>query len=218
LFWHQEYPVVHHADWIRLQLTESYPVPLVICDPDTVFWKSCEDWEFNERTLLAGYYVPRMWNDFACCVSVPRIHTSLMVFPDANDLRCALQGAYTEAWKKHGEYCPCDPFMGRVMFDEGKPLFWDCCANLYNMLQKVPKSVSHFGEEHKACYDHLNSASFYDVMRDRLETKNREGFIMAHDKWVKNPVPGLWPLVDEYYEQKRIEGWLRLPTEETFRL
>jgi hypothetical protein len=149
-----------------------------------------------------------MFNDFARCISVPRIHTSLLVFPDTNSLRCAVQGAYTEAWKEHGDYCPCDPFMGQVMFDEGKPVFWDCCANLYNMLQRVPASVYHFGEKEKACYDHLNSASFYDVMSTRLEGLNREGFIKAHTEWVKNPRPGLWPLADEYYRQKEIEGWV----------
>jgi hypothetical protein len=28
---------------------------------------------------------------------------------------------------------------------------------------------------------------------------------------VKNPVPGLWKLVDNYYRQKEIEGQMRCP-------
>jgi hypothetical protein len=208
IFWHVEQPVVHLADWIRTQVNLEYPGPLVIADPDIVYWKSCEDWEFPESVLLAGYYHPRMWNDFAKCVSTQRIHTSMMVFPDTNKLATAVLNTYPLSRMKHGEYCPCDPFMGRVMFDEGKPTFWDCCAVLYAMLCKQSDSVFHFGHEYLECFDHLNSASFYDCMFDRLEGETKEGFKFAHREWVKNPTPGLWPLVDAYYKQRAIEAWV----------
>ena len=206
MFWHY-IDRIHLAEWQREQVEQEYPGPLVIADPDIVYWKSCEDWKFPESTLLAGYYNPRMWNDFARCVSVPRIHTSMMVFPDVQKLWTAICHAYPLANMKHGEYCPCDPFMGRVMFEDRKPVFWDCCANLYSMLDFLsPSLLHHFSDTEKACFDHLNSASFYDVMYQRLEGPTKEGFAIAHRDWVKRPTPGLWPLVDEYYEQKRIEG------------
>ena len=207
---------VHHAEWIRGCVYTSTPGPLVIVDADTVFWKSCEDWEFDEDVVLAGYFVPRMWNDFAKAVSEPRIHTSLMVFPDVARLYQAIRQAYPLAYKAHGDYCPCEPFYPRVSFVDGEPRFWDSCANLYGMLASLERSpvlqrILHFGPEHKACYDHLNSASFYDVMRERLEGETREGFIAAHRDWVKNPTPGLWPLVDAYYKQKAIEARVKQP-------
>ena len=200
---------VHHADWIREQVEQEYPGPLVIADPDIVYWKSCEDWNFPQGTLLAGYYHPRMWNDFAKCVSVARIHTSMMVFPDTQKLWDAIKQAYPLAHRPHGEYCPCDPFMPAVRFDEGEPVFWDSCSNLYNMLP--PQSVVCFGENNLKCFDHLNSASFYDVMYERLEGSTKEGFAITHRDWVKHPTPGLWKLVDEYYRQKQIEGVTRRP-------
>lgn len=207
---------VHLADWIREQTQQSYNGPLIIADPDIVYWKSCEDWAFPESTLLAGYYNPRMWNDFAKCVSVERIHTSMMVFPNVEKLWATIYDAYPFARMKHGEYCPCDPFMGRVMFEDGRPVFWDCGANLYNMLRFVSPShraasVFYFGKEEKECYDHLNSASFRQVMSERLDPHHSQGFLAAHELWVKNPQPGLWALTDEYYTQKRIEGWMRQP-------
>jgi hypothetical protein len=206
---------VHHAEWIRGCIYTSTPGPLVIADADTVFWKSCEDWDFHEDVVLAGYFVPRMWNDFAKCVSEPRIHTSLMVLPNTAKLYQRVRAAYPLAYKAHGDYCPCEPFFPRVSFVEGKPKFWDSCSNLYNMLASIGHSpvldcIHHFGPEQKSCYDHLNSASFYDCMVERLEGETKEGFKLTHREWVKNPTPGLWPLVDAYYKQKAIEAKVRL--------
>jgi hypothetical protein len=206
LFWHQEIPAVHHAEWIRAQVKHTYPGPLVIADSDIVYWKSCEDWEFAEGTLLAGYHHPRMFNDFAKCVSVERIHTSMMVFPDTHKLWDALCKAYPLSGLKHGEYCPCDPFMPAVRFDDGIAVFWDSCSNLYNMLCRQPGAMCHFEPRHLESFDHLNSASFYGCMVERLEGETKEGFKLAHRDWVKNPTPGLWPLVDAYYKQKAIEA------------
>ena len=172
---------------------------------------------------MAGYFVPRIWNDFAKCISVPRIHTSLMVFPDTVKLGEAIRQAYPWFWKRDGNYCPCDPFSPSVAFKcGGKPIFWDTCANLYNMLlslekESVLRKLSYFTPAQLECYDHLNSASFYDVMSTRLEGVSREGFIRSHDEWVKNPRPGLWPLVNEYYWQKSVEGLVKQPIGETLK-
>ena len=62
---------IHHAKWIKEEVDRATG-PLVLLDADTIFWKSCEDWDFGPETLLAGYYVPRIWNDFARCISMPK--------------------------------------------------------------------------------------------------------------------------------------------------
>jgi hypothetical protein len=208
--------VVLLGDWIREQTQQQYPGPLVIADPDIVYWKSCEDWDFDSETLLAGYFHPRMWNDFSKCVSVERIHTSMMVFPDTARLATTILNAYPLAHQRHGEYVPCDAFNSRVMFQGGTPTWWDVCSNLYNLLP--PKAICHFAQEHKVCYDHLNSPSSYQAMTERLEGDHRKGFIFAHKYWVENPTPGLWPMVDAYYKQKAIEGWVRQPEDRTLKV
>ena len=200
---------IHHPDWIRQQVLQKSPGPLVIADPDIVYWKSCEDWEFNSETLLAGHANPRMWNDFARCVSVPRIHTHMMVFPDTKRLRNEIILAYPPAYEPFGEFCSFDPFKGRVMFEEGHPVFWDNCANLYSMLGAG--RVKHFTTEHTQCYDHLNSASYYEFIRDRVDPATKAGFTYAYGEWLKNPRPGLWPMMDRYYEQKAIEARVKQP-------
>ena len=201
---------VHHADWIRQQVERhDSESPLIILDADTVFWKSCEDWVFPSDTLLAGYYVPRIWNDFAKCVSFPRLHTSLLWMPNTAALRCRIAAAYPPALEAHGEYCPCDPYMPAVRFEKGKPYFWDTCANLYNMLP--PSEVAHFTPERLECYDHLNSASFYDVMLDRLHG-DKEGFAYLHRFGTlpgrPNVLRNLWPHVDAYYAERALQARL----------
>ena len=156
---------LHHADWIR-ECVESHDsdAPLVILDADTYFWSSVEHWDIT--ALLAGYYVPMIWNDFAKCPSAPRIHTSFMWFGNVPELRRVLKEVYPPGYDSTAAYSPVDPYMPAVMFGSGKPFFWDSCANLYAMLGNS-HSVYHFGEKEKACFEHLNSASFFDVMKER---------------------------------------------------
>ena len=207
-FVNQLIEVVHHADWIRNCVEGHAPSQgtLVICDADTLFWKSCEDWWFPSGTLLAGYRVPRIFNDFARCISVERIHTSMMVIPDAVMLTSLLKQIYRPAGEQCGEYCPCDPYMPAVRFINGEPIFWDSCANLYQMLSKFPGATCGLGTGQFACFDHLNSASFYDVMAARMDDPS--GFKFAHNELVKTPekLRGLWPIINSYYQQKHIQA------------
>jgi hypothetical protein len=204
--WHLLPEKVHLADWISRQV-EQADDQLVILDADTVFWQPCEGWEFPGDTLLAGYYVPRIWNDFAQCVSVPRIHTSFMFFPNPSGLRRRIKEVYPWTYREAGEYCPCNPFMTDIKFIEGKPVFWDCCANLYGMLTSTELQAYAFGAEHLACYDHINSASFYDVMLDRLDG-DKEGFAYIHRFATNAPnsLRNLWPNVNAYYYQKSLQA------------
>lgn len=202
--WHILDKEVHHAAWIAQQVQE-YPGTLIILDGDTHFWKSCEDWKFAD--LIAGYYVPEMWNDFAKCRSWERLHTSFLWFADTELVLDRIKALYPPAFQKCGEYCPLDPFMPSVKFIKGEPVFWDSTAVLYNML-----GGSRFGPEHLDCYEHLNSASFFDVMHERLEAK--ELFTWLHTEAVKDPLllkPFLWNNVNTYYRQKHLQLYINPP-------
>jgi hypothetical protein len=209
---------IHHAEWIRSCLYTSlagpppYKGPLVIADPDIVYWKSCEGWEFEPETLLAGHYNPRMWNDFAKCVSVPRIHTHMMVFPDIARLAKTIRDAYPWAFEPLGEFCEYDPFKGRVMFESGRPIFWDNCSNLYQMLAYSGKRVKHFDQSNLQCYDHLNSASYHDLIISRLSAAGAKGYDFVFREWVKNPTPNIWHLIEEYYREKAMEAIVAQPS------
>lgn len=197
---------VHHAEWIRRVLMnhKADNGPCIILDADTIFWKSCEDWFFDAP--LAGYFVPTMWNDFAQCVSFERLHTSFLWVSDINAVFNHLRSVYPPAHEETGAYCPFDPFMPRVQFVRGQPFFWDSCAGLYNMI-----GGARFGAKHLECYDHLNSASFYDVMYQRLN--NKKSFELIHKTLVKTPalLKGMWPSVAAYYAEKHHEARQFIP-------
>lgn len=195
---------LHHADWIKENLVIHAGIfgnePAIFLDADTVFWKSVEDWKFD--SLMAGYYVPFMWNDFAKAPSFERLHTSFLWFSRPKDLIEALKEKYPPGFDATRAYSPVDPFGPRVQFIQGHPFFWDSTANLYNMIGGTP-----FGAAHLEAFDHLNSASFYDVMYERLA--NKAGFELVHKQLSKTPeaLRGMWgPLVNPYYAQKHQEG------------
>lgn len=199
---------VHHAYWIQ-RVIEGHskldePGPLYIVDGDCHFWKSCEGWTVPIGRAYMGYYVPFMWNDFAKCPSFPRLHTSLMLIPDTQLLLDLLKSVYPEAHMKDGDYCPCDPFMPATRYINRQPYFWDSCANLYQMI-----GGASFVQEHLECFEHLNSASFQEVMRERLP--NKAAFEQLHSWGPANmdKLRGkLWPLFAQYYNQKHVQGKL----------
>ncbi len=200
---------VHHAYWIK-RVVENHaaydpPGPLVIVDGDTHFWKSCEYWTFD--SLFAGYYVPYIWNDFAKCPSFPRLHTSFMWFEDTAGLIGLIQDAYPPAVQEHGEYCPLECFMPGVRFIDRQAFFWDSCAGLFNAIGGQP-----FAAPHLEFYEHLNSASFFNVMHNRLEAQDAFEFLHTHAPKNMEQFRGqIWPIVNEYYQRKHVQAKLRVP-------
>jgi len=199
---------LHHAEWIRKVINgHNGHDPLVIVDPDVHFWKSCEDWRFN--SLMAGFHVPEMFNDWAQCKSFERLHTSFLWFKDTNALKHKIHDAYPWANKTQGEYCPCDPFMPSVKFIRGEPVFWDTCAVLYNMI-----GGEAFTPEHLACYEHLNSAGFVQTITDRMGGKTGQDFRLFHELAPLNMEfvrQFSWSLTDKYYRKKALEAQLTKP-------
>jgi hypothetical protein len=150
---------IHHAKWIEERVRETEG-KLVIIDPDTCFWESVEGFSFP--TLLAGYYVPLMWNEYSHCISYPRFHSSFLWIKDCRLLLEAVRQKYPQ----HDDYSNCDPFMPSVKFVEGRACFWDTCSVLYHMF-----GGTRFIDIHLDAYDHLNSASFYQIVFSRLEKR-----------------------------------------------
>lgn len=198
----------HHADWIRMTIQKHPPeLPCILLDGDMIFWKSCEEFKFTDllcndpEPLYAGYFIPTIYNDFAQCVSFPRLHTSFLWIPNTLKLLEAINNAYPNATKEGGNYCPVDPFHPRVIFTNRHPFFYDTCSTLYNMVGGKP-----FTRDQLDHYEHLNSASFYDVMEERME--NKVGFYALHKVFAKKPesLRGFSRLVDGYYQKKHLQA------------
>lgn len=187
-----------HAQWIG-QVINGHSGQLVILDGDTIFWENCEWFDFE--TILAGYYVPSIFNEYAQCMSVPRLHTSFLWIKDTMLLRQAIEDVYPikNPQPIDIQYAPFDEFANRIQFIGGKPMFYDGCANLYQAL-----GGSKFEESHLDCYDHLNCATFCDVMLTRM--KNPDGLRELHDLAISNPsaLRGMWRGMNDYYERVRM--------------
>jgi len=183
----------HHADWISL-MVRMHDGPLRVVDTDTIWWESCEGFDFDSP--LAGRFVPTMWNEFSQCPSFARLHTSFMWIRDCAELCNRIREAYPPAHSACGEYCPCNPFLPAVGFVGGKPVFWDSTAMLYNMI-----GGAHFEPKHLECYTHVNSASFYKVMLERVE--NKTAFARQHElaKYEPEKLRGFWRAEDRYYAE-----------------
>lgn len=199
---------IHHADFIERAVEYGagngdlgFGDTTVIVDGDCRFHESCEDWKFEDETLMAGYFVPRIWNEFAQCVSFSRLHTSCLVFPKPRVLRKYLRDLYPFAHEAHGEYCPINFFRPEVRFlQNGRPFFWDTCCNLFLAIRGFTEA---FGPGNLKCFDHINSASFFDIMCRRMERPL--GFIHAHSELAADhtKVKNLWPVVTGYYQDMR---------------
>lgn len=186
-------PIIHHAQWIENQLN-SHTKPFVIIDPDTLWWHECESLNFD--SLYAGYYTPLIWNEFAQCISAPRIHTSFMWFNNPQRLMSAIEERYPNANNRWGEYCPTNPFMPSVKFINGAAMFWDTCANMYNMVK-----AQHFTQNELLRYDHVPSSAFFDVMKERV--CDPQGFERLHEvaRSHSNKLQNMWPGVKDYYDK-----------------
>lgn len=191
-----------HARWI-FDVVTTHAIdgnePLVILDGDIIFHSSCEDWQFD-NSFLAGYYVPYMFSDFTQCPAFARLHTSHLWFTQPRTMLRGIPKVFPAATAERSDLCPLDLFSPSVNFIGGVPYFWDCCAGLYQMF-----GGKAFGPEHLACYEHLTSASAFELQKKF--SSNPEGLDWLHNEGYKYPeqLKGkLWEAITQYYQAHAI--------------
>jgi hypothetical protein len=187
---------LHLARWIKFVLAEGYCVgePLAIVDPDTIWWKSVEDFEFGEGTLWAGFYQPYAWYEWTHTLAAPRLHTHFLWVPDVERLlsKAEQYAPYNKA--EPVGYRDCHLFEPQMVWMNGHSIFFDVCAQFYNAAGGTP-----FEEPHLQCYDHINSASF----RQYVKFERQEGFELVHELARTNPTAlcGLYKEMVVYWRQ-----------------
>ena len=188
---------IHHADWIAERIEWCDDFPLVLVDPDMIFWEDCEGFKFD--ALIAGACVPDHWNHWSKCAYRARLHTSFLWINDPRALMNAIP-------MQNHPYQPFDPFMPVMVYDYGRPTFYDTLAILCHALPR--EQVVCFEVKHLNCYDHINSASFFHEMQKRWDTDaQREEFARIHKLAVEDPAQlrGLWRKTKAYYDQQAAE-------------
>jgi hypothetical protein len=131
-----------HLRWVLLERPHPEGVPLVLCDPDVVFWEAVEHWDFAPA-LMAGRLMPLMQHSGV--VAMPRLHPSLLFIPDVHELRRAVKEAEARsfAWDAVGP---------RTSWVNGQPRFWDTLSDMFNALCARCQA---FGAAELDRYDHL---------------------------------------------------------------
>lgn len=148
-----EHPPTIHHEWIKERL-EQAKGPFWICDTDIVFWKSVEEW--NPAGPLCGAATPEFKDDWSRCVTMPRLHTSLLRFdPDKlHDKLTALRDKVRVT-----RFTPLADLISPLVLPAG--VFYDTCALLYEAVGGTP-----FTEAQLECYEHLNGATWVDELSE----------------------------------------------------
>lgn len=184
----------HYAPaWIE-ELLATETEPLIICDPDIVFWKTIEDWSFGDA-LMAGRFIPQFRDRFTNCITRPRLHTSLLYLNPAR---------IREEIEKYFAQFPVTPFNPRPnllhpMFhpiriaDGVRNYFYDLCALLYHAIGG--QSFTHDQLEN---FDHLGFGSISDLVVPHYpgyDLRMKAFVVFDNPKLLK----GQWRVEDQFY-------------------
>jgi hypothetical protein len=100
-------------------------------------------------------------------------------------------------------YLPMDLISPDVSWIKGKPVFYDTCAKLY---QALGHTMTCFNHAELSCYDHLNSSSFLEVMKQCLDPDDVPNFLTLQEAASINPggARGLYKNIQAYYKKREI--------------
>jgi hypothetical protein len=174
-----------HLRWLILERRHGNQ-PLVLLDPDVVFWQSVEDWDFGEA-LVAGRRIQRATS--GPIVSHSRLHPSLLWISDVERLRGAM---------------PRNPeslISPRLESVEGEVHFWDTLSRLY---EEMGSWCTAFQPKHLDCYDHLFFGSHLPMM-DALAGDGFEVIRDAHKAAASGDLSslrGIWREQEAYFTRE----------------
>jgi hypothetical protein len=187
--WDDHYTRMPHAYCMSRIAKERSNV--VFVDPDVIFWKCCEDWEFP--TALAGRYIPTHRSEYTKSRTISRLHTSFL-WADHDRLLQELAAIGYE----DREYAPAELWHPHMVYENCIPTFYDTAANLYHCVGGTA-----FESKHLDSYDHIFCGSSFDVAAQHLD--HAKELMMVHHTALTNPsaLRGLWKDQDEYFYNTR---------------
>lgn len=173
---------VPHSDWIA-QVIASHPSgPIVLLDPDVVFWESMED-QFPVEGL-AGRHIPEFHCPYTRCLVAQRLHTSLVMITEVECLRSALAEVLSK-------YPITLPFTQTTWKINGVWHSFDTFGQLWELL---PESQHKFTSMQLDKYDHLFCGSHMQFVAPRC-TPEVQSQLAEWDSAAKNnpkELRGIW--------------------------
>ncbi len=191
---------IHHHDFLdQAVFRQSYHSPLIIVDPDVMFWENVEGWSFNAP--IAGRLIPEHYWEHTETVILPRIHPSLLWIQDVDSL-CKTLDKITKDW--FGIQSPFTALTARI---NETTYGLDTGAVLYSWLG--PDNTHVFGEKELNAYDHLFSGSILDWTAPQINNpEDRNMLIDSHIHAVNDytKLRGLWRQQDKFFKTKAVKA------------
>lgn len=177
------------------------------CDTDIVFWDSIEARlrDFT-RASMAGRFIPKFYDNFTRCVTMPRVHNCLL-YVDPYRLRREMREFY-DSLPPDTYYTP-RPDLVRPTFvsavqeldgyNKRTNYFYDTWAMAYNALPGATK----FSESIDALFDHLNCGSIAHVIGPSygIDLAGQHRYLMQNPERFR----GYWRKQRERYEAARVD-------------
>jgi hypothetical protein len=193
---------IEHPDFIEGVMSNRFGYcgsdsPFVLCDTDMIFWdnveKSIEGFSQSDYPLY-GRYIPKFYDEFTKCITMPRLHTSLLCVNPPR-LRDAVRRYEMEF--PQTVYNPLTNLFRPLVVPMGEySTFFDGGALLYNAI-----GGQAFDENMLNRYDHLHCGTISDIVAPHLTL----GRYMTENNLnlIANPsaARGIWRQQSEYYEK-----------------
>jgi SAM-dependent methyltransferase len=182
--------------WAHLEeLTLAADGPTVFLDPDLVFWERIDHWTFGDA-LMAGRYLPEFADPFSDTLTLSRLHTSHLWFPDPARLRQRI----ADIQRTH--------FQAGSLF-ESKMLppgwwRWDTAAVLFHALGG---GAARFTESELDAYDHLFCGSHLPMVASRLGPWG--GLMIESHQRAQTDLPsikGIWRQQEAFFSSRPWSG------------
>ena len=183
---------LNHWEWIKgLVMNPANVEPIWLCDTDMAFWAPVEEWEWYD-CAIAGRRMPKFYDAYSKCLTLPRLHTCLM-WIDPAQVRMELEEqAKSFDLPVFGNEMA-DPFKSFFCFDpDGRRLFFDTCSILAYAVRR-----HEFTAEENACFDHLHCGTYVDVMETAYP-----GIGKGHRTFLEHPslLRGKWPEQESFFK------------------
>ena len=202
----------HHFSIIKDKLSENClrEDPLIFIDGDVIFWENmepCVRWFAENYThaqeQIAGFFVPSYISPQTQSLYMSRLHTSLLIVRNPRQLTTMIAGLHIGPSAMRSPlsvpYYQCDLIKPQYVYVLGRPLYFDTCAGLYHAFGGIA-----FGSDALKCYDHVNSASFYDDVVRSMPPEQKPMFRELHRLAAEEPekLRGVWRSIRGFYEER----------------
>jgi hypothetical protein len=176
------------GDCLR-QTIFQYDGPLILLEPDILFWSSCEEWSFSG--LIAGRYFTRIFREDFDCWMQPRIHPSFLWIRDSS----ALKSVLNDVSRPYANL-----FTPFAFPSEEGWVFYDHFALIFQLLEQ---DIELFMEEKLNCYDHLYYGSKLYQLQHYFDPAYLKNIQQWHTLAQDNPTQlrGIWRVQEEYLFQ-----------------